>query len=168
MPNRGRRAGACLCAYLHGPLTVLTDDGTFVASGTTGANGDVTLSYSSSSEPGVYRELAVQAGNQIAQTDIYNTLVWTWGEGNQGTGAIFFVINETDMDANLIRNYVQFDSNPPRPINFTTGSATQGYAQIQTPAYPCSPGAPGTIRIYGARGAGLQRYTYDFSIPITC
>jgi len=146
----------------------LTDDGTVVASGTTGTNGDVTLSYNSSSEPGVYRELAVQAGNQTAQTDIYNTLVWTWGEGNQGTGAIFFVINETDMDANVIRNYVQFDSNPPRPINFTTGSATQGYAQIQTPAYPCAPGAPGTLRIYGTRGAGQQRYTYNFSIPITC
>jgi hypothetical protein len=146
----------------------LTDDGAVVASGMTGTNGAVTLSYNSSSEPGVYRELAVQAGHQNAQTDIYNTLVWTWGEGNQGTGAIFFVINETDMDANLIENYVQFDSHAPRPISFGTGSAAQGYAQIQTPAYSCAPGAPGTLRIYGTRGAGQQRYAYNFSIPITC
>jgi hypothetical protein len=146
----------------------LTDDGAAVASGTTEADGDVTLTYDSESEPGVYRELAVHAGGKTAQTDIYNTLVWTWGEGGQGSGSIFFVVNETDMDANRIENYVQFDSDRPAPINFVDGSAPKGYAQIRTPPYSCAKGAAGTLRIYGSRGSGPQRYTYNFEFPITC
>jgi hypothetical protein len=146
----------------------LTDDGTTVATGATDASGDVTLTYNSLSEPGVYRKLAVHAGGKTARTDIYNTLVWAWGEGDQGSGSIFFVINETDMDAHPVDNYVRFNSNPPVPITFTDGSASQGYAQIDTPRYPCAKGAAGTLRIYGTRGSGPQRYTYNFLIPITC
>jgi hypothetical protein len=146
----------------------LTDDGAIVARGATDANGDVTLAYDSESEPGVYRKLAVHAGGKIAQTDIYNTLVWAWGEGDQGSGSIFFVINETDMNANRIDNHVRFDSNPPVPVTFAGGSASKGYAQIDTPHYSCPKGAAGTLRIYGTRGYGPQRYTYSFLIPITC
>jgi hypothetical protein len=146
----------------------LTDDGATVATGATDANGDVTLTYNAQSEPGVYRKLAVHAGGKMAQTDIYNTLVWAWGEGDQGSGSVFFVINETDMDANRIHNYVRFDSNPPVPMTFTDGSASKGYAQIDTPHYSCPKGAAGTLRIYGTRGSGPQRYTYNFLIPITC
>lgn len=149
-------------------VATLTDDGATVASGATDANGDVTLTYDALSEPGVYRELAIHAGGKIARTDIYNTLVWAWGEGDQGSGSIFFVINETDMNANRIENYVRFDSNPPVPIIFADGSARKGYAQIDTPHYNCAKGAAGTLRIYGTRGSGPQRYTYSFLIPITC
>jgi hypothetical protein len=146
----------------------LTDDGATVATGATDANGDVTLTYDSQSEPGVYRKLAIHAGGKTAQTDVYNTLVWAWGEGDQGSGSIFFVINETDMDAHRTDNYVSFDSNPRVPMTFADGSASKGYAQIDTPHYSCPKGAAGTLRIYGTRGSGPQRYTYNFLIPITC
>lgn len=151
-----------------GKAATLTDDGTTVATGATDASGDVTMTYDSQSEPGVYRKLAVHAGGRTAQTDIYNTLVWTWGEADQGSGAIFFVINETDMDSSPVDNYVQFDSNTRVPITFGDGSARNGYAQIGTPHYACASGAAGTLRIYGTRGSGPQRYAYNFVIPITC
>ena len=146
----------------------LTDDGTVVATGTTDGSGNVSLSYTAASEPGIYRNLAIQASNQTATTDVYNTLVWSWGEGNQGSGNPFFVVNETDMDANKVQNYVQFNSNTPVPITFTNGSASQGYAQVQTPPYACTSGTPGTLSIYGTRGTGAQRYTYKFTFAVTC
>lgn len=146
----------------------LTDDGKTVATGTTDGSGNVALQYTAASEPGIYRDLVVKVGNKTAQTDVYNTLVWAWGEGDQGSGSIFFVVNETDMDANEVENYVQFNGNTPVPIDFSDGSATQGYAQINTPHYACAAGSSATLRIYGARGTGAQRYTYDFSFPITC
>lgn len=145
----------------------LTDDGTTVATAMTDALGNVTLTYDSESEPGVYRKLAVHAGGKTARTDIYNTLVWTWGEGDQGSGSIFFVVNETDMNPVRTDNYVQFDSNPPVAI-FAAATARSGYAQIDTPPYSCASGATGTLRIYGTRGYGSQRYSYNFLIPITC
>lgn len=146
----------------------LTDNGAVVATGTTDGSGNVALQYTAASEPGIYRNLAVKVVSQTAQTDVYNTLVWSWGEGDQGSGSIFFVVNETDMDANRIENYVQFNNDAPVPINFSDGSATEGYAQINTPHYACAAGSSATLNIYGTRGTGKQRYTYDFPIPITC
>ena len=146
----------------------LTDNGVVVANGTTDGSGAVNLSYTAASEPGIYRKLAIHAGSKTATTDVYNTLVWSWGEGNQGSGQPSFVVNETNMDANTVENYVQFNSNAPVPITFTDGNAAQGYAQVTTPAYSCAAGTSGTLSIYGTRGMGVQRYTYRFTFSVTC
>ncbi len=152
-----------------GQEAVLTDDGTAVASGLTDASGSVTLTYHARSEPGVYRDLTIRAGGRSASTGVYNTLVWTWREGGEGTGSVFFAIDETGLDAGASGSYVQFGRNPPVPVRFTvSGQAARGDARIDTPVYDCAPGARGALRLYGARGAGPQRYRYRFTIPVTC
>jgi hypothetical protein len=187
-PGPGRGGGLVPvrgAGFPAGREAVLTDDGIAVARGLTDAAGVVTLSYEAHSEPGVYRHLMIRAGGRSASTDVYNTLVWTWAEGGEGTGSVFFVIDETGLDAGGRGSYVQFGRNPPVPVRapvsglpsgpvrgpagvIAAREAARGHAKINTPVYGCAPGTRGTLRLYGARGAGAQRYRYRFTIPVTC
>lgn len=148
----------------NAPAT-LSDNGQLVATGTSDPNGVVSFTYYPQSEPQLYRKLVVGVSGQTASTDVYNSLIYYELQSTSNPGTIMFKINETDMDS-TVDNYVQFNNNAPAPVTFGDGSAAQGYAQIITPTYACTPGSTNTLTIYGTRGKGTTG-VFKYGVPIS-
>jgi hypothetical protein len=142
----------------------LKDDGHLVTSGTTSGTGTAQLNYTTLSEPGVYRILAVAAGNSTAKTDVYNAgSVCSYWNGI-GTGTVNFKVEGTD-----------FDSKSKVTIRFGTSKATfattdsTGAFVVTTPNYSCKAGTTVKLDISAIRGARTRfSRTFDYAFSVVC
>ncbi len=145
----------------------LSDNGNVVATGVTDPNGVVSFTYYPQSEPQMYRKLVAGAAGQTATTDVYNTLIFYYIQYQTSAGVDHFVINETDTD-NAADNFVQFGTNQKLALYQAT-TAPQGYAQVTTPEYICTPGATVPITFSGTRGKGTSgKFNYSVTQQVTC
>jgi hypothetical protein len=152
-------------AALPGSASVtLKDDGHLVASGTTTVSGKATLSYTATSEPGIYRKLVMKALGKSATTDVYNVgSVCSYWNGI-GTGTVSFKVVGSDFDATS-KVGVTFGSHS------AVGAATDasGAFTVTTPNYACTAGATKNLLISAKRGVGskfARPFTYTF--VVTC
>jgi hypothetical protein len=143
----------------------LSDDGHVVASGTTNAGGDVSLTYSvAGSEPGLYRSLSLAAGTVTASTDVGNVLELCVGGGAPNNGNTNFVVGDSGDDANGTLTLV-FGKNPKVVIdNGSTGAGT-----VKTPTYKCPSGKTMDWRFSGSSAVGTKwAFHFSVAIPFTC
>jgi hypothetical protein len=145
------------------PVT-LKDDGRLVASGTTTVNGTAKLSYTTLSEPGVYRTLALAAGVRSAKTDVYNVGSVCSNWNGIGTGTVNFKVEGSD-----------FDSKSKVTVRFGTSTATSvtsdstGAFTVTTPNYSCKAGTPVNLVITAVRGAGTRfSRMFDYAFAVVC
>jgi hypothetical protein len=143
----------------------LSDDGQQVASGTTDNNGFAQLSYTATSEHGVYRTLVMGAGGLTAATDIFNEGSFCLDQQNGiGTGTVSFQVVGADLDANSTGT-VQFANNTP----VKAPADASGAFTVTTPGYKCKAGASKNLVIKDVRGAGTPAaYQGKTVFAITC
>ena len=145
------------------PVT-LKDDGHLMATGTTTVSGTAQLSYTTLSEPGIYRTLAVAAGVTTAKTDAYNVGSVCSNWNGIGTGTVSFKVVGSD-----------FDSKSKVTIRFGTSTATTvrsdstGAFTVTTPNYSCKAGTPVNLVITAVRGAGTPfSRTFNYAFAVVC
>jgi hypothetical protein len=145
------------------PVT-LKDDGHLVASGTTTNAGTAPLSYTTLSEPGIYRILTVTTGPSTAKTDVYNVgSVCSYWNGI-GTGTVNFKVEGTDFDAKS-RVTIRFGSSTATLAKTdSTGAFT-----MTTPNYSCKAGNNVKLDISAIRGEG-SRFSrkFDYAFAVVC
>lgn len=145
------------------PVT-LKDDGHLVASGTTSGTGTAQLSYTTLSEPGIYRILAATAGATTLKTDVYNAgSVCSYWNGI-GTGTVNFKVLGTDFDA---KSKITIRFGKSTATFAKTGST--GAFTVNTPNYACKAGTMVNLDISAIRGAGTRfSRTFDYAFLVTC
>ena len=145
------------------PVT-LKDDGHLVASGTTTVEGTAELSYTTLSEPGIYRTLAVSAGASSAKTDVYNVgSVCSYWNGI-GTGTVNFKVVGSDFDSKS-KVTIRFGASKAT----TATSDSTGAFTVTTPNYSCKAGSTVNLDITAVRGAGTRlSRTFDYAFVVVC
>ena len=149
------------------PVT-LSDDGNVVASGSTDDDGNAQLTDGpGGSEPGIYRTLAMSAGDATATTDLFNAadicVTTTTTPHEQGT--ISLTINASGLDANSDEVSLRFKDHDLVPIDAdSTGAGT-----ATSPPYTCKPGKSYSAKVSGDRGSGTEeQYTFLYEFMVTC
>lgn len=142
----------------------LKDDGHTVAAGTTTNTGSAKLSYTTSSEPGIYRKLVMTAGSTTAKTDIYNAgSVCSYWNGI-GTGTVSFKVVGSDFDAASTVT-VRFGASTAVPA---TADATGAFT-VTTPQYACTAGTTMSLDISAIRGAHTHfSRTFNYVFAVVC
>lgn len=169
------------CAFGDGTVTVngsgfaanspatLSDDGTQVASGSTDDSGFAQLSYTASSEPGIYRQLTMSVDSQSVTTDVYNGGTFCWSVTGTGSGTITLTVAENDLDASKVETHFQFGSNTPVPLKFGSASNAQAGIGQGHATYACPSGQSASFVLYGKRGVNTPSvYSYSATISFTC
>jgi hypothetical protein len=145
------------------PVT-LSDNGTQVASGTTDSSGFAQLTYTATSEPGLYRTLVMAAGAQTATTDVYAISEYC-AYPNEASGHISFTVVVTDMDANVAQDTYKFGSHH----KVLVPSDASGEGSASSPSYACPSGAVIPFVFTFKRGTGTpEAFHSTDQFTITC